>query len=320
MDLVAAGTGRGIGGERLSARAYAGGVANPCANHPHAPARHLCQPCGSALCDSCVHYLRDGKTAECARCGSLVVPFTGLVPARQRFERSVGEPPLIERLPGTVRWLGRRSVLFVLLAFAVFGWVLQLIPLLGFVFGWLIAGLSAALFFFIVEQTANGVDELDTPDFTDLWDATIGPLLRFLATMLPLFVGLWLGGLSLLAVLFGLVAWSELPRDAAVVLVAWIALWPLLIIVAALSRSFLAIYDPRVWWKTLAEMRGDYALAAVAFYAVFFFELLVARPLLFRLAVKVPVPFFVPVAVSYALLCLMAVRARILGEACKPYL
>src|SRR5262249_10809245 len=138
--------------------------------------------------------------------------------------------------------------------------LLQLLGNFGMILSILAAGINAAVFFRIVETSAYGDDRLEPPDFVDPWESVLSPLLRFLATLAPLVLLLVAAGVPFLEGLFsgprlwmGLGAWS-------VLILVWIALWPLLIIVAALTRSALAIYRPTLWVKILGEMRSDYVI------------------------------------------------------------
>jgi hypothetical protein len=287
-----------------------------CAHHPAVAAELECAPCGVVLCRACARPLRDGRTLACARCGGLVLPFRSVTgPISNAPQRAEAARPLLDRLPGTLLYLKQPSVLFVLLGLALLAWIGSYNWVL-----WIIsAGTQAAVFFRIVETTAFGDDNLETPDFTDFWDSVLSPLLRYVTTFVPLIVLVFAAGLGLsgLALPYRMLL-SALGPFAIAVLV-WLALWPLLIMVAAISRSYVAILNPVQWWRVLADMRADYAIGALAFYATLLVDAFVLQPLAVRAILYVPIPIVVPVLVNFASLILMAWRARILGEACRPY-
>src|SRR5262249_38644079 len=154
----------------------------------------------------------------------------------------------------------------------------------------------------------------------DPWESVLSPLLRFLATLAPLVLLLVAAGVPFLEGLFsgprlwmGLGAWS-------VLILVWIALWPLLIIVAALTRSALAIFRPTLWVKILGEMRSDYLIGAAVFYGTFLIEIFVLAPIALRLAISTGSVTLVAVVFGFIGLILEAWRARVLGEVCRPYL
>jgi hypothetical protein len=287
-----------------------------CAHHPGVVAELECAPCGVVLCRACARPLRDGRTLACSRCGGLVVPFRSVTgPISRAPQRAEAARPLLDRLPGTLLYLKQRSVLLVLLGLALLAWIGSYNLVL-----WLLsAGTQAAVFFRIVETTAFGDDHLETPDFTDLWDSVLSPLLRYLATFVPLIVLVFAAGLGLGGLALPYRSLLSALGPLAVAVLVWLALWPLLIMVAAISRSFVAILNPVQWWHVLADMRADYAIGALAFYATLLVDAFVFQPLAVRAMLYVPIPIVVPVLVQFARLILMAWRARILGEACRPY-
>ncbi|HKA86388.1 MAG TPA: B-box zinc finger protein [Haliangiales bacterium] len=286
-----------------------------CKTHPRAAAEFECVPCGVVLCRACTRLLRDGKTVSCLRCGGLVLPFTGLGKTSTAPQRAEAARPLLERLPGTLAYLKQPAVIFVMLGLAIFVYVGSFSTILSLV----AAGTLAAVVFRIVETSAYGDDRLEPPDFTDLWESVMSPLVRYLATVLPLIVALFAAGL-------GWAGTGMMPSDLlellgpwAIVVVVWLLLWPLLIMVAAITRSTLAVYDPRVWFRVLRDMRGDYVLGALGFYAAFLLDVFVLRPLAIFVALRAPIPVLVPILFQFIELMLIAWRSRILGEACRPY-
>ncbi len=278
-----------------------------CARHPGSPAELECRPCDELLCRACARVLRDGKTFQCQRCDGLLVPFSA--DPRARVHRRPGrERPLVDRLPLTWTYLGRRSVLLTLAGLAV---VVSVGQLVGSGLQLVAAAVTAAVFFRIVETTAYGADDLEPPDFSDVWDDLVRPLGRMLATMVPLWV-VW-------TIFLSGGGWRFASAPALVVLALWFFLWPLLILVAAISRSVVDTFDPRVWARVLTVMRGDYLIGATVFYAVLLIDVFVFTPLAARLVMAMPIPFVVPLVATFVLLLPMAWLARILGEAARPH-
>src|SRR5262249_12818230 len=163
-------------------------------------------------------------------------------------------------------------------------------------------------------------DRLEPPDFVDPWDSVLSPLLRYLATLVPLVVILVAAGVPFFQGLFsGPQLWVSLGAWLALIL-AWVALWPLLIIVAALTRSATAVFRPGIWVKILGEMRTDYLIGAAVFYGTFLIQIYVLVPIALRLAIGTGFSIVVAVVFGFIGLILEAWRARVLGEGCRPYL
>jgi hypothetical protein len=291
-------------------------VALACSTHPQAAAEFECVPCGVVLCRACIRMLRDGKTPTCLRCGALVLPFTGLGKTSRAPLRAEAERPLLARLPGTLAYLKQPAVIFVMLGLAVLTWVGSFSLILSLV----AAGTRAAIVFRIVETTGFGDDRLEAPDFTDLWDSVLSPLLRYLATLVPLVVAVIGAGLGWAGAALPPTDLIRVLGPWAALALAWLALWPLLIIVAAITRSTVAVFDPRAWIRVLRVMGADYAIAAVAFYATMAVDAFVLRPLAVFVVLSAPVPVLTPIVFLFAELMLVAWRSRILGEACRPYM
>jgi len=257
----------------------------------------------------------------CLRCGSMLVPFSGTAaavrsPVSRAQERADAARPLIDRLPSTLSYVLSGRVLVVLAGVAL----LQLLGNFGLILSILAAGINAAVFFRIVESSAYGDDRLEPPDFVDPWDSVLSPLLRYLATLVPLVAILLAAGVPFFVGLFsGPQLWIGLGAWFALILV-WVALWPLLIIVAALTRSATAIFRPAIWVKILGEMRADYVIGAAVFYGTFLVEIYVLVPIALRLAISTGFSILVAIVFGFIGLILEAWRARVLGEVCRPYL
>lgn len=297
-----------------------------CAYHPGARAELECKPCHTLLCRACAKLLRDERTYECLRCGALLLPISLGArpvaaiggPVSDAARRADVGQPLIERLPKALAYLGRPSVLMTLGGLAVLRW---LSSFTGLAVGLVVAGVTAALFFHIVETTANDATDLDPPDFSDVWAHVVSPFFRMLATVLPLFIAWVLADFSIFEAMAARPGeWLAHMGPATIIFVLWIALWPLLVLVAAISRSVVSTYDPRVWIASLRQMKGDYVVAALAYYAVLLVEYFVLTPVVWKLAFSMHIPFVSEVIAQLVVLLPMALRARILGEAARPYI
>jgi hypothetical protein len=259
-----------------------------------------------------VQLLRDASTATCSRCGALATPFDGRARA-QHQERAHSERSLIDRLPSVARFLVQPPVLITVVVLALLRTALRF----GHIGGLVGSGASAALFFHVVERTADGDDELRAPDFGDPWDHVLAPFLRFLATLAPLILAFVIDdGLFEEALTGDPRIWFAALSTGRVILVVWLLVWPLLIVIAALTRSFLAIYDPRIWRRFLGELGADYWIGAVAFYGILLIEGFVLRPALGAIDVAI----FGPALANAVLLLASIARARVLGEVCRPHM
>jgi hypothetical protein len=67
-------------------------------------------------------------------------------------------------------------------------------------------------------------------------------------------------------------------------------------------------------------MRGTYVVGVAAFYGVLAFDFLVLRPLLLDLAADFDIPLLTTLTITTVAYLPMALRARILGAMCEPYL
>jgi hypothetical protein len=299
-----------------------------CTTHKGTPAVWECRPCGAYRCGECVKMLGDGRTAMCKTCGGLATALSvaqgarGAVPARAA--QSGSDAPLVERLVGGLGYVARPSVLMVLAGLAIIVYLGQ------FARGFTIAhtlfatlfftGIEAAVYFHIVTQVAWGHDELNPPDFEDLWEGAFAPALRYIASYIPLVIGLVWGGLRMLDLLQNpRGSLSGLGAPAALIL-AWVILWPLMTAVAALGRSMFAMYNPLVWAHTLRVLGMDYAVGAMAFWAVLGVETFLLYPAMFAFVDKVDIPILGGYVAAFVVLVPKALRAMIVGEMCKPYI
>lgn len=233
----------------------------------------------------------------------------------QREARSF--PPLGQRMAKVFTYVRAPSVLLVLLGLAILTYFLRWAPMIG---GVLAAGLEAAIYFRMVEYTAAGEETLEPPDFTDIYDDIIAPFLRYLATLVPLFVAIFWAGLVVVQAISNPLGGASRDLIGALegpglLLLAWVILWPLLTAVAAMHRSATAVLNPMAWIAGLRVLGADYVLAVLAFYAVLIVEIL-ALPFVAQLGY---LPMVTPILLSFLMYLFMAARARILGALLQPH-
>ena len=294
-----------------------------CTYHPAVAAGHECEPCGAYLCGACLFAHKDGVTSECARCGALLLPIVERLevvkrgPVSTAALRADATQPLVDRLPRTWAYLRRPSVIATMAGMAILHW---LASFMGLYLVMISAGLTAGYFFLIVETSARGAQDLEAPDFTDFWAAILGPLLRMVATVLPIIVIWAVADVPLDdAIEGGARAWIGQLGLWVVPAALWLFLWPLLILAAAISRSIVATFNPLGWVRVLREMGKDYLVGAGLFYAITLVATFVVAPLGAWILRVAPIPVIVPLLVHFMLLIPLTFQARVLGEAARPY-
>lgn len=159
-----------------------------CKRHPEAAAGWSCDSCQASLCPDCVAVRRAMSTEyhACGLCNGRALPLL--------VHRA--STPLAQRLRGLWRYpftptglmvLGATSALLALLRVTAQETFL-LLKFLPTVFG---LGFFWALFFSIIRGTARGEQEMETPDYSELFADCVAPALRgFVGTSL-----VWLPGL-----------------------------------------------------------------------------------------------------------------------------
>jgi hypothetical protein len=278
-------------------------------------------------CELCVKIvgMPPRHVGQCKKCGAMLTPVDAQsaamrAPARE-LERA-SEGGLLERLPRTVLYLKDGTLLLTLAGLALLVSLLRWGGIIGMI---LALGLEAMVYFHVVIQSAAGVDDFDSPDTSDPWEiASMG--VRYLIAIVPLVVSLiWFGLEAMGGPLAGLSAaqhpdqiFDSLGPPGLAVLIS-VAVWPLLTVIASISKSYLTILNPVVWLKTLGVMGGDYVIGALAFYGVFLAEVFLFDPLLVELGRTVDVPFLGTALVLFLSFLPMVLRARILGEMTRPY-
>lgn len=230
--------------------------------------------------------------------------------------------PIWQRLDDVVSYVFTPSVLLVLFGTAVMVYALQWIPAIG---GILAGAVEASIFFHIVQTTAFGERDLEPPSVDNVVDDLLMPLLRYLAAVLPIIVALVWAGLAVLGSL-AQVDQGESPTTLfadmtgpLLLLVAGLALLPLLLAIAAIGRSVIVMFNPAVWISSLRTLGWDYWVAAILFWGVLALEYFVMLPALYRIWVDVDVAFVVPVLTLFVATVPWALRARLIGALCEPY-
>jgi len=285
-----------------------------CPRHPEVEARYHCPRCGQDACEACIKKMSSGVNPVRVHlgCDGMVVDLGGMTDAAAAAARGI-VIPLWRRLPEVGAYIARPAILASLVGLAIARWFLGFVPMIG---GWIALALEAGVYFRIIETSAHGDPDLTPPDFTDINDA-IAPLFRYLAAVAPIVGAFIWAGVSLLGG-SSVRSLTDL-QGPLILLVVGVLFLPLLLAVAALTRSVVAMYDPRVWVRTLRRFGADYLLAVVLFYALLLGEQVTGFFVALAI-IQSPIPVL-PVILGQALLYVpMALRGRLLGALCEPYM
>jgi hypothetical protein len=318
-------------------------VATPaCTAHPAAPARAECTTCKRFLCTSCIGLALEGNDEHCSFCNAVAtrLPPTPAIALEPAWDpQAVGKPHGSPTIPTAavvsaggaaladpspmarvLSYVFSPSTLLVLLGLAVVSAVLRWAGFFGLIIA---AGLQASYYFHIVVDSGRGSEHLDTPEFSDVFDSLLAPLVRYIAILVPMIAAVcwyaselardWKVGVSLVLVRpHGIFAY---PGPALLFVVA-LALWPLMTVIAAISSSTFEAYNPVTWFKSLRLFGRRYIAGALVFYA-----LLVADSyLLPELGGLRSIPYAGVVVLQLITTIAMALRASVLGLVCEPYL
>lgn len=325
-----------------------------CANHLEAVAELYCPQCDKHLCPQCTRHFWAGTgfVDQCLACQAVLRRLDDnrmVAGSRKPMNADVpagGAAAFVERLPQILGYPIKPSVLLTLgglaLITAPLSWALGsgagmigsvLIPYrIGQahygLLGWMIVvGLEISIYFHMVMRTAHGQEDLQAPDFDNIFDDLLAPIGRYVVAFSPILAGMLVyGKLQHDEALMGFVLLFKptLVLDqpiAAALFFGGIALLPLLTAIAAMSGSALSVLNPKLWAESLRVMAPTYPVAAVCFYGVLAFEYLWYSPFLMQdLRPELDIPLlgsWLVFALSYLPL---ALRARILGAMCQPYL
>lgn len=288
-------------------------------------AKFYCGSCRRYFCDACVkhEWTGSGFADLCTECAQHVDLVPGSGASAAPGAAAPGAAGFIADLPNILRYPLRPSVAVTLGGMALIalalGW-------LGSLIGLIVTGIELSLYFHMITRTAHGDEHLDPPDFDNITDAIARPLVWIFLIHLPLVAAVvWLGIVDLdsaLGLLHGDTELADPTRFTGPLVLAalGVLLLPLLTAIAALTHAGGAILDPARWVQTLRLMGSTYAVGALAFYIMLGFQLLVWTPLLAGLRAAVPIPILTSLVVIFLGYIPMAIRARIVGAMCAPYM
>lgn len=306
---------------------------NHCLRHPETRARFQCPKCGP-VCDRCTEHkwVGGGFVDECLSCRQRVSERANKgAPRVTVADRTAAG--FVRRIPEFLQFPANRSVLYMLIGLTLITaplyWAItnNLVPGLGLLGLIIVKSLEASVYFRFVFKTAYGESEIDPPDAESLVDDLFGPLLRYLAALLPIIAAivLWgqeLGSIQVAFILFTMDA--SLLFDAgglpAILLCVGVALLPLLTIVAAVSGSVLSVLNPVIWVHAIRILGATYVIGAACFYGILLVETLVWMPLLIDLGTEVDIPIVTTLVTLFLAYLPMALRARFLGGMVEPFL
>jgi hypothetical protein len=307
-----------------------------CSNHPANEARFECVPCRRYLCYVCAKRIQTRNTTadQCPRCGALATPLGGMAGEGKiaAMQKAISmHRPLVSRLGDVPAYLARPSVLLVLgglaLVEAPLRWAAShTFGLLSIIAFFLVLGLEAGVYFHIVERTAFGEEDLEAPELTHFLDFILLPVIRYAIAVAPLVAGIiWLTIRLAMSLQGGMADFARRPTmvldhsgPLALILVG-LALWPLLTIIAAMTKSVFQMLNPVVWIATLRQLGLDYVVGCIGFYTVLGIEVFLWTPLLFAFQMKVQIWGVTSVLVLFLGYIPMALRARVLGAIAEPH-
>jgi hypothetical protein len=275
-------------------------VPERCTRHPGARAGWRCRSCGAALCPGCTFLRTDGRVElpACGRCRGFADPIT-----LPRSELRPFPPRILEALGWPFRGSG-------LLSLAGLGAVLWLLKKLGFIGALLAFGVWWAFIFHVIRRGAVGDDEIDPPDFSDVFYDVVAPALRgILATAL-----LWIPAVAYaLMVLRAGGSLANVGKDPVLWLFvgAGLAYGPAAILVASCGGGLLRLFNPAIGIFAIARLGRDYWVAALAVGALL--GLNVAVGLVAALVASTRVPVLSGWAAQSMTSLLPMIAARILG-------
>jgi len=165
-----------------------------CRNHVDTPATWRCEPCHRYFCGKCIAFkqIRDIRIEICPACGENLLPLAVCTEYLQ-------PKPFLSQLPGAFLYPLRGSTLFVFLI----GGVLFGLGTYIFVAAWFMVPLAIAFLYFygflcsyffnIITSSADGEDKFpDRPDFTDIWNDILRPVVLtagiVLVSFLPIYI------------------------------------------------------------------------------------------------------------------------------------
>ena len=267
-----------------------------CERHPTALAAWRC-PSHGDLCPDCAAERKAGLSSlvVCAHCGALAPVIT--IP-----RDSVS---FASRLPGALAYpLSAHG----LLAMAGLGLVTGFLPRFTFLGAIISFGIYWSYMFALIEQSATGSPEIETPDFTSPWDDILAPAVRGIAaTGIIWFPAVLIAVLGLSADAPIGVMW--LPIVLVVLLGIFYA--PMAIMVAATRNPFLQVINPYFVVVCVGRLGADYAVAVGAIVVLGALQLPVK--LLGNVVDSLPIPILSTWVAAVIALYIPFVMARVLG-------
>lgn len=307
-----------------------------CVNHASRAAVFECRECTTHVCSECAKHTwtRKGFIDECPKCQ---VEMRSLDAVVEKLEAAASAPPegvagFVSRFPEFLAFPINKSVLLMVIGLSVLTvplyWAAghNISPILGLMALFFAHALECSMYFRFVSQTAFGIRDIRSPDLTDVQEDLFAPLLRYIVALLPILVAAaWWGQQQLNSFVFGILLFSfNIPavlasKGPAVLFVAGVLILPLTTIVAAISKSAIAVLNPAVWVSSLRVLGPSYLVACAAYYAVMAFEYFALVPVALELNVQHSIPVVTSMATAIVGYLTMSLRARILGGLCEPY-
>ncbi len=224
---------------------------------------------------------------------------------------------LFFRLPDVISYLFVPSLWMALLGLAIFSAVMRsfgagifgIFPVL------LAVGIEIGFFFQITRSSANGDKRFSAPEFDNIYDSIVQPILLVLVAALPILVALYWATLSIFS---GYVALNTLGHGPLILILVGILLFPLLLTVAAIDGTIGGVLNPSIWGRALLGLKSNYLVAGIAFYGLWFLEGTFFASLALELY-QLPV-FGISVLVLLVGYIPRVLRYRLLGALCEPFI
>jgi hypothetical protein len=188
--------------------------------------------------------------------------------------------------------------------------VLWLLNKLGIIGAFLAFGVWWAFIFHIIRRGAVGDDEIEPPDFSDVFSDVVAPALRGLLAAALLWIP---AGAYAVMVLRASGSLADVGKDPFLWLfvAAGLAYGPAAILVASCGGGFLRLFNPAIGIIAIARLGRDYWVAALAVGALLGLNLAVGR--VATLVASTQVPVLSGWAAQSMTSLLPMIAARILG-------
>ncbi len=313
-----------------------------CIEHPERATAFVCAKCQAEWCFDCSAHTWMGKgfVDLCRRCNQPLVNAK-----RKKSQRAQSGPraapadgrSLRQRLPELVRFPFTNSGLVLLIGLVAIATALGLVELFFAKLmggGWaarliriFVKAFELTIFFGILTATAQGKNKIEISDIIRLDESVYAPLKRFIAAHVPLIIGVFWWGFSLvdqsvIDLLLGgdmrvgaILEQLTLPTLA--VLLGFFLL-PLLITVAAVTDSALTVLYPKRWLQALRVLGKRYLPAAGLFYLIYIFEMLLEIFVLRKLASAIDMVIVSLPIITFIGYIPYAIRMRVLGGMLAP--